>query len=154
MAQGSGKPTSKAATRGQLSTLRPGRPDAIAVNSTHLYWADGCQDVITVANLDGSDPHTLIASQWNFYGVAASNTHIYWDNGPYSIAEANQDGTNPHTLITDQNGTSAIAIDGTDLYWTHPYNNCTSIDEANLDGTDQHEISTGQYAVDVAVSVP
>ena len=87
-----------------------GKPDP-----GHIYWAlGGAPDVGTIseANLDGTNPHTLITvSQENPVGIAVGGSHIYWTNFGGTINEANLDGTNPRTLVTiSQSNPQGIAV--------------------------------------------
>ena len=42
----------------------------MAVDSSHLYWADDPDGTIGEVNLDGTGAHTIISGQDSPYGVA------------------------------------------------------------------------------------
>lgn len=52
----------------------------IAVNSSHLYWADTADGTIWEAGLDGSSPHTILTTQRGQVGLAVTSSNIYWAN--------------------------------------------------------------------------
>jgi hypothetical protein len=86
---------------------RPEPPVGVAVDPTHLYWANsgsGADGTVNVANLDGSSPRVLVGGQNPPAGVAVDSTYVYWvnpDGG--TVNQANLDGSNPHALVTRQN---------------------------------------------------
>jgi hypothetical protein len=116
----------------------------------HLYWADG--DSIWAANLDGSNPQTLVTAPKSL-GVAVAASRVYWsDNNDATINVANLDGSNPRTLVSSPTGLPAgVAVDASHLYWTNAAGR--TVNQANLDGTGAHAIIGGQSSpVGVAVS--
>ena len=79
----------------------------------HLYWANSGNGTIMEANLDGTNPQTIVTGQSNPGGIAADAQHLYWDNifiG--TIVEANLDGANPQTIVTGQGLVGGIAVSG------------------------------------------
>jgi hypothetical protein len=126
---------------------------ALAVTApaaTHLYWVDNNDATGTVneANLDGTDPQTILTGQGTPTGLAFDGSHLYWADGDLvngTIDEANLDGTDPQTIVTGQIGPVGVAVDGGHLYWdNYGAGYIGTIDEANLDGTDPQTIVTGQ----------
>ena len=108
----------------------------------HIYWAkdDG---TITRANLDGTNPQTIVTGQSGPVGVAVDSAHIYWANfGDGTIDKANLDGSNPQTIVTGQNGPEGVAVDSAHIYWANGGDG--TIIKANLDGTSPQTIVTGQ----------
>ena len=108
----------------------------------HIYWAkdDG---TITRANLDGTNPQTIVTGQSGPVGVAVDSAHIYWANfGDGTIDKANLDGSNPQTIVTGQNGPEGVAVDSAHIYWANGGDG--TIIRANLDGTSPQTIVTGQ----------
>ena len=128
-------------------------PEGIAVNSSHLYWADDGDGTIWEANLDGTSPHIIFTGQRGLVGLAVTPSHIYWANDggagdrAGTIWAANLDGSNPHTIVTGQTFPDGVAADASHVYWSdeglneQPGNG--TISEANPDGTSPHTIATG-----------
>jgi hypothetical protein len=120
----------------------------LGLNVDHIYWA-GASQTISSANLDGSDPQTLVSGQNGPIGVAVDASHLYWTNqNDGSIWSANRDGTSPHVISNAGLAGWDIAVGGDHLYWTvlgRPPSG-GAIWEANLDGSRPHAIVTGQDA--------
>jgi Domain of unknown function (DUF5050) len=115
--------------------------------ASHLYWTDG--GAVYKANLDGTNPQSMVTGLGSAFGVAVDGSHIYWANYLGTVNEANLDGTSPQTIITGQNGPYGVAVDGSHIYWTDE--NAGTVNEANLDGTSPQTIVTGQDPFGVAV---
>jgi virginiamycin B lyase len=110
-------------------------PFGVAVDISHIYWADMLTGTINEANLDGSNSHAIVTGQNEPAAVAVDSSHLYWTNFSTStINQANLDGSNPHTIISGQNNAFGMAVDSSHLYWTCNCSNGT-INQANLDGT-------------------
>src|SRR6185312_755975 len=124
---------------------------SLGLDLDHIYWA-GTSQTISSANLDGSDPQTLVSGQNGPIGVAVDASHLYWTNqNDGSIWAANRDGTSPHAISNAGLAGWDIAVGGDHLYWTVLGRG--AIWEANLDGSDPHAIVTGQAApVGIAVN--
>ena len=90
--------------------------EGIAVNSSHLYWADAPDGTIWEANLNGSSPHTILTSQRGQTGLAVTASQIYWANNgggvdrAGTIWAANLDGSSPHAIVTGQDSPSWMAV--------------------------------------------
>ena len=72
----------------------------MAVDGTHVYWANNASGTIGRANLDGSNPNQSFITGANApIGVAVDGAHVYWTNFPQSagtgIGRANLDGSMP-----------------------------------------------------------
>ncbi|HEX6488709.1 MAG TPA: DUF5050 domain-containing protein [Candidatus Dormibacteraeota bacterium] len=116
-----------------------------------LYWTNRGDGTIVEANLDGSNPATIVTGQNAPQGVAVNASHMYWANDDGSIVEANLDGSNPATIVPQSSFAPAgLALDGSHLYWAD-FNSGTIV-EANLDGSNPTVIASGQNSpVGVAV---
>ncbi len=134
-----------------VTTLVTGQnsPFGVAVDGSHIYWADTLAGTIMEANLDGTGVTTLVSSQIFPFGVAVDGSHIYWtdfaDSGQTAngtVMAANLDGTGVTTLATGQNGPWGMAVDNSHIYWADAY--AGTIMEANLDGTGLTAVVTGQ----------
>ena len=132
-----------------------GAGGGLGLDLDHIYWA-GTSQTISSANLDGSDPQTLVSGQNGPIGVAVDASHLYWTNqNDGSIWAANRDGTSPHVISNAGLAGWDIAVGGDHLYWTVLGRSPSggAIWEANLDGSDPHAIVTGQAApVGIAVN--
>jgi hypothetical protein len=131
----------------QDSSGMPGE-DAIAVDGSHIYWADTFAGTIGRANLaDGSSPNAqfIVASGGDCSvspgtgprGLAVDGSHIYWTNPDQgAIGRANLDGSAPTpTFITGAHQPWAVAVSGPNIYWdnTVDADGPTTIGHAQLD---------------------
>ena len=92
-------------------------PGGLAVDSSHLYWANGgtptiAGTIIEGRGIGGDNPAPIATGQTGPLGVAVDSSHVYWANqsGLGTIIEANLDGTNPMTIATNQNGPTGVAV--------------------------------------------
>ncbi len=100
-------------------------PAGIAVNSSHLYWADNGDGDGTIweANLDGTSPHIIFTGQREAGTTTVTPSHIYWANEggagdrAGTIWAASLDGSNPHTIVTGQTLPAGVAADASHVYW-------------------------------------
>jgi len=106
----------------------------VAVDRSHIYWADAANNTIGRANLDGTAPnYAFITGANDPCGVAVNDSHIFWANREIdTIGRANLDGTeqNQSFLAGDACG---IAVNDSHLFWGSLIND--SIVRASLDGT-------------------
>jgi len=113
-------------------------PFGVVVNASHIYWANTGNGTITEANLDGSDPTTLITGASTPSGLVVDSTYIYWANqtGDECIGRADLDGSNVNQcFINSDNGNYGpigLAVDANYVYWTTGY--FDTVGRANLDG--------------------
>src|SRR5439155_994948 len=71
------------------------RPDGVAVDGSHIYWANQRGDAIGRADLDGQNVNeSFITGASSPYGVAVDGSHVYWTNSNYTIGRADLDGQN------------------------------------------------------------
>jgi hypothetical protein len=93
----------------------------IAVNGSHIYWADPVRDTIGRANIDGTEAnYALITGADNPCGVAVNGTHVFWANfAGNSIGRARLDGTEPtQNFVGATTEPCGVAVDGRFIYWT------------------------------------
>ncbi len=104
---------------------RAGTPEAIAVDASHIYWANALTRSIGRANLDGSaaDPTWIQLNNppaGDPADLALDATHIYWTDGSQNIGRANLDGSGitEHFINTAPwDGPQGIAIAGATIYF-------------------------------------
>ena len=124
-------------------------PEGVAVDNSHIFWADEASGTtpgaIREANLDGTGVTTLITGQIGQFDPAAmavANSHIYWgDLDAQTIMRANLDGTGVTTLVTGQRSPFGVAVNSSHIYWSNGASG--TIMEANLDGTGVITLITG-----------
>lgn len=129
---------------------------SVAVDDTHIYWADPGRGTIGRSNVDGSGVNLgliqyTINGAINSYNVAVHDNHIYWSTDNNWIARANLDGSGVQPNFIPGNDPRAIAADSTHIYWANFSTN--RIGRANLDGTgvNQNFIATSRPPIGVAV---
>ncbi len=117
-------------------------PAGIAVDATHVYWADSGNQLIGRVKTDGNDAEPrLVVLPTAPQAVAVTDSHIYWVDGA-NVGRSLLDGTNiTGNLInigtqSANAGPGSVAVDDQYVYWT---NNPTdsgpgSIGRADLDG--------------------
>jgi virginiamycin B lyase len=116
---------------------RADEPCGVAVDASHVYWAD--TDAVGRANLDGSGADQSFITGTNFpCGVAVDASHVYWSiSGPGTsgtIGRANLDGSGAdHSFITGLNSPTGVTVDAGHVYWASVDGN--AIGRANLDGS-------------------
>ena len=121
----------------------------------HIYWTNSLTGSMEEANLDGSDPHTIITVPGvGVSGVAVNKTNLYWGTDG-SIGVANLDGGDPRTIITGLNSSYALAVGRTHLYWTEfgGLDHGPGIWEANLNGSNPRPIIDSGLGCPDAVAV-
>ena len=124
----------------------------LAVDSSHIYWADREDGTIGRASIDGTGVTSgFVTGAANVTDVAIDSQHIYWteltDGLPAggSIGRANIDGTDADaSFITGAADPRGIAVDYAHIYWAN-YFDCGSqqpvpgcggtIGRANLGGS-------------------
>jgi virginiamycin B lyase len=132
---------SRAGTDGDPASVEqdflPARATGVAVDGSHLYWANPSRGSIGRANLDGTGVEEdfvdgLVQPRW----VAVDGGYLYWTSltGRGSIGRAELDGSAAEPeFIAGAGRPQGIAVDGTRVYWANDAPN--GIGRANLDGT-------------------
>ncbi|MEA2420992.1 MAG: hypothetical protein QOF55_91, partial [Thermoleophilaceae bacterium] len=118
-----------------------GAPSGVAVNATHIYWANQSTNSIGRANLDGSGAtQSFITGVKNPGDIAVDERHIYWSGGSTnSIGRANLNGSSPNqnfirsVVVTGTGG--GLFVSTTHIYWTTSGPGTAAIGRANLDGS-------------------
>lgn len=93
----------------------------LAVDSTHIYWADSHGDKIGRAKLDGTAVESdLISSAGNLpCDIAVDSSHIYWtERGSKTINRAKLDGSSVERgLISTESAPCGLAVGPNAIYW-------------------------------------
>ena len=93
------------------------KPTGVAVDGTHVYWADRGYRTIGRANLNGTGVNqSFITGANRPTGVAVDGTHVYWANGGggsgTTIGRANLNGTGANqSFITGVFDPWGVAVD-------------------------------------------
>lgn len=101
----------------------------IAVNESHIFWADSFRDAIGRANIDGSDPnYFLVGDAREPCGVALDESYVYWANrnggfggsgpGPGSIGRVRLDGSEKNQeFIPEVHEPCGPAVNNQFIFW-------------------------------------
>ncbi len=104
-------------------------PQGVAVNSTHVFWANAATNSIARATADGNAIEQsffkLQATAWTPYGVAVSADYVY-----YGVTESQTDngilgrislvGGEPQVIAIGSAGLRGVSADTGYIYWTSP----------------------------------
>jgi sugar lactone lactonase YvrE len=144
---------------GAEQSFIPAGADGVAVDGSHIYWANPVANTIGRANLDGTGVEQAFITGANKpQALAVDASHIYWSNAGAgreeegTIARANLDGSGAEqSFITGASDPEGLAVDATHLYWANAAAN--TIARANLDGSggEQSFISAGGSPSGLAV---
>jgi hypothetical protein len=125
----------------------PTTPLGLAVDSSHVYWANVFAGTIARANLDGTGvDQNFITGAVAPLAVAVDSGHVYWaDQGTCAttcpppqpgdglIGRANLDGTGVDLSFITGITPTDVAVDANHVYWGDT--NLGAIGRANLDGS-------------------
>jgi hypothetical protein len=92
----------------------------VAVNDSHVYWANPSLGTIGRANLDGSDQNVyFIGGAQNPCGVAVDESHVYWTNFMgESIGRAKLDGTEVDQSFVEAERPCGVALNDEFVFWS------------------------------------
>jgi hypothetical protein len=110
----------------------------IAVDASHIYWADANRDALGRSDLDGTDAElAFIPTGDEPCGVAIDEAHIYWANrAGGTIGRASVDGSEADQAFVEGLGKPCgVAVTDSHLYWTDLHN-INTIGRADIDGED------------------
>ncbi len=118
----------------------PASAFGVAVDATHIYWADPVEEMIGRAEIDGDNPEPNfisvpqievepgVDSEANPQYVAVDSEHIYWTNavngkdGKGTIARADIDG-DPLSIEMDfipgASNPQGVAVNATHVFWAN-----------------------------------
>ena len=111
-------------------------PHGVAVDASHVYWANDATGAIGRADIDGSNINqTFITGASTPYALAVDGSHVYWTNSATgTIGRADIGGSNVNqSFITGASTPYGIAVDANSIYWANRASG--KIGRANLDGT-------------------
>jgi hypothetical protein len=129
-------------------------PCGVAVDGSHLYWADRAGNVIGRANRDGTGvERTFIGGVQEPCGIAVDSGHLYWANpvaGTIGRASLNGTAVEPQ-FVTGAELPCGVAVDSAHIYWSDP--GAETIGRADIDGSDADPgwIFAGGWVCGVAV---
>ena len=94
------------------------QPCGIAINATHVYWAEPNAGAIGRANLDGSAPNTaLLTGLDRPCGLTVDGSYLYWASWR-GIGRARLDGSQPEPEFAPVVPSGCgLAVDSQYLYW-------------------------------------
>lgn len=107
---------------GSRETLATGQQyaHALAVDATHLYWAD--RETIYRLALAGGTAQPFISGQTTVNGLALDATHLYWGNSDQGlIRRVPLTGGTPATLFSQQMMPWKLRIANGYVYWTSDF---------------------------------
>jgi hypothetical protein len=98
-------------------------PCGVAVDASHIYWAEMGANRISRAGLDGANViKGFITGADEPCGVAVDSDHLYWTNrGGASIGRARLDGSEAdQSFISGIDLPCGVAVTGSSVFWATP----------------------------------
>lgn len=122
-------------------------------------WTIGDQGEIRRANLDGSDPETLVPGLDRPEGVAVDPIRgkLYWtEEGAGRIQKSDLDGSGAGDIVTGLVQPFSLALDlvNDKIYWVDGMlNNPGIIQRANLDGTNMKDVVASGLTLPAGIAI-
>lgn len=121
------------------------RPYSMAMDATHLYWANEENGTITRVLRAGGDVEVLVRGQSWPAGTMLDETHLYWlDRTAEHIMRIPKGGGEPQIVTTTSVGSSSTALTGTHVYWTSRED--SRVMRVAKTGGDAETVARGQYS--------
>lgn len=145
-------------TEATQNLLGASAPCGLATNSKFLYWANGdpayIGRVLLVAPGAGG-PHLLDGSDdFDFCGLAANDTHVFWGGFGDTIGRVKSNGADPEpSFMSGVDRPCGLAIDANRIYWTEQKLPLGSIGSANLDGSGVNRSVLTELGIPCGVAV-
>jgi hypothetical protein len=143
----------------------PSNPQGIAVDATHIYWANAAEDgprrFVSRANLDGSGVDygfIHLFGQYVPYGVALSADHVYIGindevaNVGYVMRARKDDGEKDAPLVgLDTAGVRGVSVDASHVYWASQNEEAIGRSDLALESPEKSFISVEGMPAGLAV---
>jgi len=131
--------------------LQEKAPCAIAIDSSHIYWADSYKHKIGRARLDGSnveDDFISLAAGTSPCGLAVDSEYLYWANfGTAMIGRARLDSSAvDESFISTVPYPCAVAVNEAGIYWSSEAED--EIWRTDIGGVNGPELIIDEGAVD------
>jgi virginiamycin B lyase len=137
-------------------------PCGVAVDDSHIYWADSSAHTIGRADLDGTDVNRdFIPDADASCEIAVDGGHLYWTSFAGAIRRADLNGANldkdfipPFSTPQGGNRIRGLAVSAAHIYWSRvtvstsltPISNTIGRANLNGNGVDQDFLTLGQDA--------
>jgi sugar lactone lactonase YvrE len=126
--------------------------EGCALDSTHIYFADGAGHAIYQLPKSGGTAVLRAASQSFPQTVALDATHVYWaSEGDGAIRRVPKSGGAVENLATGQANAYAIALHGSELFWTRTTGQISKLSTASCCSVTQLVTSGPAGALSIAV---
>lgn len=104
------------------SAAASGGINGLAVNATHIFWADIGGGQIGRAKIDSTEKtQAFVTAPTTIRGIAINASNIFWGeaSGAGSIGRATLAGGTPETewLTTPSTGIKSVAVNATHIFW-------------------------------------
>jgi hypothetical protein len=113
-----------------------GLPNAIAVDSTSVYWAEGWygSGAVKKTGINGGQIVTLATDTYSYpSSMAIDATSVYWIEGP-SIKKTAKNGGTAEILAPKTHESGGLAVDASSVYWSDGYYGTGAIKKVSKDG--------------------